>query len=249
MTQTRKWVAAAAVLSVLVLLAGWFLLVGPKQAEADAIQAQAQQQQDGVEMLRAQLEVLQGQSEGLAEQRELLTEATAALPDDPRLPDLVRSLTKIASKSDSDLVSIAPGKPVDLVAPVAPVATGTTPAPDATSATPAAPGVPALKTVPLTLEVSGEYIAVERFLHLLEQVDRPILVDGFTLSVGGAEAAGTTAAAAPTSTATTSAETADGDVTLAITGRTFMVDRSGATGATATGVTPATGTTSGSETP
>ncbi len=45
MTKSRTWTVGTAVLVVLILLAGWFLLVTPKRSHAADLQAQAARRQ------------------------------------------------------------------------------------------------------------------------------------------------------------------------------------------------------------
>lgn len=239
MTQTRKWTLATVGVVVLVLLAGWFLLVSPKRGEAADLRAEQQEQVDANAALRAKLELLRAQAEDLPAQRKRLARVTRALPDDPHLPELVRQLTANASRAGADLSSIAPGRPVPAGAADPSAAT---PAPDGTtaaegSATPAA-SQEVLQAVPLTLEVSGEYAQLERYLNLLEQLDRPLLVTGWTMSPNGAsaDAAGGTTTTTTTTTTATGTDTAAGGessaargpVRISITARTYMVDRSAA---------------------
>jgi len=254
MTQTRKWVAATVAVVLVVFAAGWFFLVSPKRSEAAGLTSQQQQQQDANAALRTKLQMLRSQSQGLAEQRRRLAAATAALPDDPRLPDLVRELTGNARRAGVDLVSIAPGTPVDVVSaadasgatatptpspsPAAGSAAGsgsTTGATGDTGTSGAAAGV--LAAVPLTLEVSGDYARLERFLNLLEGVRRPLVVTGFTLGPNEATSTASTGTAATGSVTATSAAT--GSEKISITGKTFMLDRSSATSATSGTTTPA----------
>ena len=55
MTRTRKWVSGTAVLVLLVLVAGWFLLVSPKKADAANLQASVLSQQSSNDGLRAKI--------------------------------------------------------------------------------------------------------------------------------------------------------------------------------------------------
>lgn len=215
MTQTRRWSLLTAVTVVLLLLAGWFLLVAPQRSEATELRDSAQAQDDANAALRTRIEVLAAQAEDLPEQQARLAELGITIPSDPALPALIRDLTEAAEVSGVELVSLAPALPTllpgaaPLVAPTpAPdadteaegaeadgeaaedtgeEAAGTDPAVPGAAAVPAAPVDP-LYMVPTAIEVTGSYYQIEQFLNKIEDLRRAFLVTGFTLSAdAGAE--------------------------------------------------------------
>jgi Tfp pilus assembly protein PilO len=229
MSQSRRWTLATVAAVVVILVAGWFQLVLPKFDEASRLQDDAAAGREANAELRAQLEVLTEQAEGLDAEKAELARLTSALPGDPALPRLVRRLTATAEQSGADLVAISPQRPVAL--------------PGAAGAGAAATGTGVLRAVPLTLEVSGEYVQLERFMNDLEQVPRPLLVTGFTVGTADATegAAEDTEATSTDATEAPTGEAASGSVTVSLTGRTYMLDRAGdpaATSPTASGAVP-----------
>jgi Tfp pilus assembly protein PilO len=174
MTRTQRWTAGTALVVVLALVAGWLLLVSPKRAEADSLQAQAAQQQQQNAALQSQIAQLKAQEAQLpAKQAELAT-IRQQIPQTPAMPALVRALSSIADGTGVLVKSVIP------TTPGAPMTTGTT----QTAVTVKGPDGSVLEVISVTMEVDGTYYNVERFLSRLESLKRAFLVTGFTLAVG-----------------------------------------------------------------
>lgn len=116
-TRTRVWVAGTVLLAVLVSAAGWFLLISPKRAEA----AELEQQTEATELSNQQLETRIAQlKEQFAELPQYQAELAAiqqAMPGDPALPTLVRTLDDMADRHEVTLMSLAPGQPAAVQQP------------------------------------------------------------------------------------------------------------------------------------
>ncbi len=235
MTPTRRWSALAVLVIVAVLAAGWFLLVVPKRTEASEIRIQTETQQESNSRLRQQLSVLKAQQADLPAQLARLSVLRRQIPDNPALPDLVRSLTSAAAEVGVSLDTISPAAPVAVVVPVplVPVAPTTTEGATDTStgtsdpdtAVPPAPvpavaPTPALYQVPIALTITGSYFELEQYVNKLEGLKRSFLVTGFTLGQPTGEAA------------------AGSDVTISLQGRVFL-NPPAATTAPTTPVAPA----------
>ncbi len=199
MSATRRWTLLSALAALLILLAGWFLLISPKRSEAAALRAQTSTQLAANDQLRVKIANLKAQAANLPEERALLASIAKQLPDNPALPQLVRDLTSMATAANVDLKSMAPGtaSPFQLPAPAAKgtTTTGTTPGTTtpATTAGSAGPGgaqAPALFKITVTLQVQGTYVDIERFLNAAESSTRKMLVTGFSLTPGAASGAG-----------------------------------------------------------
>ncbi|MDQ1603498.1 MAG: hypothetical protein QOE01_1343 [Actinomycetota bacterium] len=157
MSMTRKWSLLTAVLVVGILVASWFLLVSPKRGDAAALTSQRQQQDATNIELQQHIKMLQAQELDLPAQRAKLAEIRREIPDNPALPSMVRSISKIARQTGVDLIELSPTVPTAYVDPAlaaaalvpAPVAststdgsastatTGTTPTDTTTTAPPA----------------------------------------------------------------------------------------------------------------
>lgn len=209
MTQTRKWVLGTGLAVVLLLAAGWFLLVAPQRSEATALAEQAQAQRDANVHLQLKIQQLSAQAADLAAEEERLAELRVKVPQTPELPPLVRLLTAAAAASGADLRALAPGEPTLLVDPAAapvappvdaggtaaaaPPAAAPAAAPAQAAAQAAAPGAVSapvaagaatgsLHFLPLTVTTEGTYSQLVAFLDAVEELDRSLLVTGLTLS-------------------------------------------------------------------
>lgn len=216
MTRTRQWTVGTALLVVLMLVAGWFLLISPKRSDAADLQTQTTAQMAQNASLQNQIAVLQSQAKNLPAQQAELAAIRQHLPDNPALPGLVRSLTDAAAKSGVTLVSLAPSTPA-----AAPAAKTTAPAAGTgQSAAAAAAAVGAtLQMVPIVVTVTGSYYDTEQFLNKVEGLTRSFLVTGFSVAPAESQAA---------------SGTATGDLTMAIQGRVFYTPAAAAAPTTAT---------------
>jgi Tfp pilus assembly protein PilO len=218
MGKLKQWVALTLVGALAILAAGWFLLVGPKRGEAADLRAQAAEQAAANGLLETQIEVLKAKAKELPKEQARLARVAAKIPENPALPALVRALLEGSTKTGVDLVSITPGPPA-LAAPPAPGA----PAAPATGSAPAGqpagqPAAPSssfgqLATIPVTINVVGEYFEVAAFVAELEQLPRAMRVHNLALTPGGS----------PTDAKSDAAAVAAGRrLSTTITGSVFM---------------------------
>ena len=224
MDKLKQYVTLTVLGALVILAAGWFLLISPKKGEATDLQAQVATQVSANAVLETQLQVLRAQAKELPKKQAELARVAAKVPDNPSLPALMRAITAASTSAGVEFVSVTPGPPAALVAvvPVAPVAPAAgTPADPAAAApaAPVAPGAPAapaagtLAAIPLTLNVVGDYFEIEQFMANLENLPRALRVSNLTLAPGGSPTAGTSAPAS----------TEDGrTLTSTITGSVFM---------------------------
>lgn len=201
MDKLKQWIVMAVVASLVIMAGGWFLAVAPKRAEAEALRTQAAEQLATNATLETKLQVLQAQAKELPKEQAKLAAVAAKIPDNPALPGLVRELLKAAESSGVELVSIAPGTP-ELVAPVA-VAPVAPPAPAQGQTTPTAPdaapdaaAAPApspagqLASLPISINVVGDYFEVQGFMAALETLPRALRVDNLAMAPGESPTAG-----------------------------------------------------------
>ena len=221
MDKLKQYVTLTVLGAVVILAAGWFLLISPKKGEATELQTQATEKVAANSVVETQLQVLRAQAKQLPKKQAELARVAAKIPDNPSLPALIRAITAASTSAGVDFVSVAPGPPAALVAAVggAPVVAAAVPgAPVEAPAAPAAPASAAtaagtLATIPLTLNVVGDYFEIEQFLASLENLPRALRVGNLTLAPGASLAAGRTAPGS----------TEDGrTLTSTITGSVFM---------------------------
>jgi Tfp pilus assembly protein PilO len=196
MPKRRLWLLLIVPAVLLVFAAGWFLVVSPQRAAADAVRTQTEDVQRNVAMTQARLAELKRKAADLPAQQDALLRLEQKIPDGPQLPVLQRALASGARTAGVTLVTTAPGAPTVFVAPqTAPGATlqpstAATQKPTGAAAATTTP-VDTVYTVPLSVVVTGEYAPVQRFVALLEHLQRALLVQGFSLEhvkdAGGAD--------------------------------------------------------------
>ena len=166
MSNTRPWILGAAALSVLLAVAGWFLLISPERSKAADLHTQRVAQEQKNDQLRLQIAQLKAAYKTLPAKQAELAVIKRQLPNNPGLPTLVRSLSTIAADSGAGLTSVSPG---------APVATA-----DGSTTTVAPAG---LLAIPVTIVVDGTYAQNELFLQKLQNtVTRAFLVQKLAIS-------------------------------------------------------------------
>jgi type IV pilus assembly PilO-like protein len=175
MSNTRPWILGAAALSVLLAVAGWFLLISPERSKAADLKTQRATQVQKNQQLQLDIAQLKAEFNTLPTKQAELAKIKQQLPNNPALPSLVRSLTTIANQSGAGLTSVSPG------APVAVTTTNTTSASGATTVTAAPAG---LVSIPITIVVDGTYAQSELFLQKLQNaVTRAFLVQHLSIAV------------------------------------------------------------------
>ncbi len=243
---TSRWVAGAAGVCAALLVLTWFVLVGPKRAEAADLTEQAasaRQQNDSLQIRTAQLKA---QFASLPQRQAELTTLVGQMPVTADVPRFVRSLDALAASSGVTLEGLTPGAGARLDAAGAAVgaagatgattgATGaTTGATGATGAVGAAGSASApasgaaggtgagldVVQVPMTITVKGPYFATVTFLKGLQTGQRAFLVGGLQVAVEGKA------------------------VSLTIQGRVFALPGAAAALAATTAAKAATGATS-----
>jgi type IV pilus assembly protein PilO len=230
MTRTRKWSLLSALLVVMVLLAGWFLLVSPKRSSAADLRTQTASQESRNNDLNAQIADLQAKQKNLPQQQAIIAQIQQEIPQNPELPALVRSISSMATSAGVD---------VHTITPVIPSASSAVQPPNAVGV-----NGETLQVINVQMEVDGSYFNIERFLNKMENLKRALLVTGITLNVNSGT--GTTGG----STIVASQAGVSPGLAAIVTFRAFMVSSAAAPGssplhtATTTGTTGTTGGTS-----
>ncbi|HTY72460.1 MAG TPA: type 4a pilus biogenesis protein PilO [Actinomycetes bacterium] len=238
MNRMRSWSLGAAAVAVLVLVAGWFLLVSPARGQVSDLHSQTAAQQQTNTALQTQINQLKVQNKDLPKMEAKLAEIRQHLPANPELPTYIRSLTDIAHRSGVVLLAVTPAQPAPVVvstpAVVAPTVSASPSASSSTSASPAAvtPATPTtttasgLKMIPVTVQVTGGYFNLVAFLNKVEGLQRSMLVYAVNVSPGVTN---------PNGGSTTSSVDPTTKVTATLSTRIFYAP-------TATPTAPATGT-------
>jgi type IV pilus assembly protein PilO len=177
MDKLKMYVGLTALGCVLVMVAGWFLLVSPKRAQVADLNGQAATAMASNAQLQTQLTVLKAKAKDLPKQQARLAAVAAKIPDNPALPALIRALTTAGNAAGVELITVTPGAPSAVTA-----AAGA-------AAAPARPGAPAaaagsLSAIPVTLNVAGGYFQVEQFVANLENLSRSMRITNITMAPG-----------------------------------------------------------------
>lgn len=238
--KSRVWMAGTMLLCVLLAVASWFMLIGPKRAQAAELEVLAVDVQSQNSQLESRIAQLKVQFAELPQRQAELAVIKQAMPEETALPTLVRDLDAIAAASGVTLMTLSPGVPVTVptAVAVAPVpADGTAPAegaapaegdaaasPDVTAT--AVPAGDVLVSIPTSMVIVGDFFESELFLKKLQaEIPRAFLVQTLTIQAETvpAEAAGGKPA------------TANGDVTMTVAGSVFVL-RSASAAPLVTGV-------------
>ena len=207
MKDLKKLVALTVLGSLVVLLGGYFLLVGPKRSQAAELRGAAALQVSANSALELQLAQLKAQARNLPKEQARLAAVAARIPTNRALPALIRALNDAAKGAGVELLSVSPGAsalvtPTVVAAPVvspsaATTATGNPAAPPALGAAPgsATPGTTLgaaptgaeagqLAQLPVTLSLAGGYFQMEQFVSALEDLPRSLRLTGVARAPG-----------------------------------------------------------------
>jgi Tfp pilus assembly protein PilO len=183
MDKLKQYVVFTLLGCLVVLAAGWFLLVSPKRSTASDLRGQASAVTSKNAQLTTGLQVLKAQARDLPKQQAKLAAVAAKIPDNPALPAMIRALTSAAAGADVELVSVTPGAPTlsTAAAPAAAVApAGAAARPAAATATTAGQ----LADIPLVLTVVGPYYQVQQFVEKIEKLPRSMRLTTVALAPG-----------------------------------------------------------------
>ncbi len=185
MTRSRVWTLGTAAAVVLVLAAGWFLLISPTRADAASIQEQTVSQQAANVQLAQKIEQLKVQAQDLPAQEAKLAEIGQKIPAAPGLPSFIRSLSSIADESNVVLVSIEPQVPSTLSSGASATATPSTdPAAEGSGEVTLDSAPPSsVQFIQAQVTVRGGYFNTEQFLTKMERLKRAYLTTGFDIAL------------------------------------------------------------------
>jgi Tfp pilus assembly protein PilO len=150
----RLWVVGGALAALAALAVGWFFLISPKHAEADALQEQVAEAEGRLTTIQRRLVNLREDNAEVQKYRANLAKDRAALPTAAATSDLLRALQSVAGVTgvSVDGVVVGAAAPVDSV-----------------------PGVHSLQ---VTLTVVGGQSSLNNFLTAIQQqLPRAVLVD------------------------------------------------------------------------
>lgn len=237
LSKTRLWIAGTVALCLVLTAAAWFLVISPTRAEAAELRTQRADTAVSNDQLQARIDTLVAQFATLDQKRAELAVVQEAMPQDPELALLNRKLEAESLTSGVVLMRVTPGAAVAAVAAPAPApvpAEGAATEGAATDGT-AAAAVPTstLQAIPVVVEVVGPFADVSTYLQgIQERLGRDFLIESLNV-VAEKPAAATGAKPAVT----------NGDVTMTITGKVFVLPAAAATTSPTVADTAGAGTT------
>lgn len=238
MSPNRLWTLGAAVLALCVAALGYFFGISPQLAARSTAQSTLASVQTSNAQLAEKVSALASESRKLSTLQAQFDALSNALPSSSATPSFVTQLGAAASSSGVTLAGITISDAAPYAAPAAPAApaasssAAATPAP--TSQAAASAGMPpftssevtgnTLAVIPVTIQATGSYAAVLRFVKAVQNMQRYYLVTGITTSPGTGSGAGST----------TGAATASNGVTASLTGDIFSITGQAASAPTST---------------
>ncbi|MDX6199350.1 MAG: hypothetical protein QOJ79_2501 [Actinomycetota bacterium] len=184
MDKIKQYVVFTVLGCLVVLAAGWFLLVSPKRSHAAELRDQAAAQVSANAQLETRLAILKAQAKDLPKQQAKLAAVAARIPDNPALPALVRALTTAATSAGVELVSLTPSAPAAVGAPAPAAAAPVAPAAGAPARAAVSASAGQLAQIGMTLNIAGGYFQVEQFVAALESLPRSMRVTALTMAPG-----------------------------------------------------------------
>jgi hypothetical protein len=139
-------------LPLLLVVAYWFLLLGPKRDEVSKADAELSQQQERLSTARASADAAKGAQGSFESDFTEVVRLGKAIPSSVDMPGLIVALDRAAAGTGIRFTRIATGERTTVAAPVAPTATGAA----ATAAGTPASGTPAAGSAPLPVAAGGE---------------------------------------------------------------------------------------------
>lgn len=133
-SKMQRWIIGTAVLSVLVIVATWFLVVTPRLAEAAETRSATEDALARQDQLRVQLAQLEADFARIDEYRTDLAALRVQIPADDQLSDIVRQIDTIALQNGVALLSMVTEPPESFRETLSPTSTAP-PAPTTDAAT------------------------------------------------------------------------------------------------------------------
>jgi type IV pilus assembly protein PilO len=158
-----------AVVCLVVLLAGWFLLVSPLKSDISKTKAATAVQISDNSSLSLTLATMRSIAQKLPQEKAELAALSQRVPDQLQVPALLIAIQDAATQTGVTLASLTPSPPVALV------------------------GATGISTVGIALNVSGGFAETEQFASALESLKRTFLVSSFSMAGGAASTTGASA--------------------------------------------------------
>jgi len=125
--QAKIWMAIGAFGAVVILALGYLFVIKPQQSQTNDLKAQVADQAIQISVKQHKVADLRKQTEHLADYKAALAADQAALPAQDGIPDFLRSMQAIGTKTGVSVTAITVGQPSPATS-AGPAGTGTNPA-------------------------------------------------------------------------------------------------------------------------
>jgi Tfp pilus assembly protein PilO len=140
----RIWLLAGAVAVAVLVIASWFLLISPKNAEIDEVNNQSADTQTQLIALRKRINELEQEKAKLPATVAALNKKKLAMPSDSGVPAFLRQLQASGTATNVDVTGLAVNTPVQMTT------------------------LPSVWALPITLTAAGTVADLESFLTTLQ---------------------------------------------------------------------------------
>src|SRR4051794_466247 len=98
-TRNSRWTAATGLICVVIMVAAWFLLIGPRRADAADLRSQREQAASTNDALQLQIAKLKAQFADLPARQAELAAIRTQLPEQADLPKLIRDIDSLGKSA------------------------------------------------------------------------------------------------------------------------------------------------------
>ena len=155
----RLWLLGGVVVMLLLVAGSWFLLISPKNTEADDVRSSAADASAQLVVLKHQVSSLKAESAKLASYKSQLKTNQNALPTTSGVPDFLRQLQDSGTAVNVEISNLSVGAPQ------------------------ASKVVPSVYELPISLSALGGVADMSAFLNRLQQVQpRAVLIESLGLT-------------------------------------------------------------------
>jgi len=173
----RMWILGGTVGGLVLVLIGYFLLIGPQRSTTSSVKQQVAAAQAQEQSLATRIAALRNDYKNLPKYEAQLAAAQAALPAGSGVTDLLRELQTIGAATSTTVSSVSIGTPT-AVAPASTSASSTT---STTTAPPTAATPSGIYSMTISASVAGSASGLNKFLQQLQEVQpRAVLITQLT---------------------------------------------------------------------
>src|SRR3954451_5688408 len=112
----RLWLVGGGTAALLLTVVAYFFFISPQRSDTDDTQGRVNDARNQNASLQSRLDQLKEQNKSLTKYQQDLAAAQAALPSAAGVADFLRSLQALGAHTQTNVVSLAVGQPVNVTA-------------------------------------------------------------------------------------------------------------------------------------